>query len=183
MKDMFFYDIGYYTHEESWFFQVMHEKKFSKTQLEKMVLSCIPILVENLLDSQLSSRDGDTGKDWKEDPYFIGSNLSLRFPDLMSGCYISPRKRTPSLSDVLCERFGFSPVKFQATYSRFGWGNILASDWEGHDGDEKAKARLTKVVRATFEDYLEKHPEVKDGFDIGDVKEFFEKLHREATGE
>lgn len=180
---MFVYSIGYYSFEESHYFQMMHEERFSEEQLEEKVLACLPDLVKRIWNDKLYNDWMDPDDDERA-VHVAQSRLRIDFPDVMRGCYAcSDEEIKASLEDLLCERFGFIPVVFETTYHRFGWGDLVAGDWDYEDHDEAARARLVAAVRSSFTEYIEQHPDLRDRFGFTDVAEFVDRLHKSRCGD
>ena len=182
---MFAYEIGYYSHEESHYIQLMHEERFSAEQLETMVLACIPDSVERVWDNSLDPDIADLDDDY--DKYYGAERaqieaakfrLRIDFTDLMRGVYDHDKESyVASLTGLLRERFGFTPFAFEATYIRWGWGDLVAGDWDYDDPDKDARANLVATVRASLTEYVARHPEVKERFGIEDIDSFIQKLN------
>ena len=178
---MFIYNIGYYSREESEYFQVMHEERFTEEQLEGKVLACIPDLVERIWDDKLREEWIDPDDD-ERTVSVAQSKLKVDFPDVMTGYYLN-WKDSISLRDLLCERFGFIPVVFEASYNRWGWGDLVTGDWDHEDHDESARSRLVSAVRMAFADYVERHSDLRERFGFTDTSEFVDRLHRYRCGD
>lgn len=182
---LYAYEIGYYSHEESHYIQLMHEERFSAEQLEEMVLALVPEIAERVwddsLDPDLRDLDDDYSDIYPPDRARLEaarSRLRIDFPDLMRGVYESDAERyVSSLRSLLCERHGFQPLTFEASYTRWGWGDLVAGDWDYEDHDEAARSRLVAATHSALRGYLERHPEAKERFGITDVDEFIKLLH------
>jgi len=96
------YNIGYGTHEESESTQMLHKRKFSKSELRDIVAKATIEAAKEYFESE------------------FGSDEHLSFQQI----YDSVIKQM--------KKMGFKEAKFEAEFSIFGWPNLLdEKDWEG----------------------------------------------------
>lgn len=107
------YSIGYNSHEESEYWQYMHENDYTKEELAEIVEACIYDTLEHFadhpknkqsLDNVWIGREGPTGQD------VMGHH---------------------SFHEALIGR-GFEKIQFMSTFSIFGWPSCIdKEDWDG----------------------------------------------------
>lgn len=105
------YKIGYYSHEESDYVELQHEKKFSDDELTEMIADATV----------------ETIKKMKQ----IDNDYTHSFRDIFED---------PGLIQYLIEKFGFKRIEYELCINIFGWGSVFdKSDWKGDRGDHLDK--------------------------------------------
>ena len=173
---MHIYEIGYFSHEESHYIQLMHEEKFSSEQLEEKILACVPDIAGRIWDDSLAPVYDDI-YEGQTPARAAKSRLRVDFPALMRGVYDDDREgHIGTLRDLLCERFGFVPLVYDAGYYRWGWGDLISGDWDYEDPDADVRARLVGTVRDALREYLGRHPETLERFGVADAEQLIEMI-------
>ena len=173
---MHIYEIGYFSHEESHYIQLMHEEKFSQEQLEEKILACVPDIVKRIWDDNLDPEYTDLDEGL-EPPSAAKSRLRIDFPAIMGGVYDHDKEDLVStLRQLLCERFGFVSLTYDAAYYRWGWGDLISGDWDYEDPDADVRARLAGTVRDALREYLGRHPEILERFGVADAEQLIGML-------
>ena len=114
---MYLYSLGYGTCEESDYRQYHHEKKFTSEALQEIVKECIIETIEH-----------HAGKFNEEGfhNYLHVSESGPTFQHIFDDEFYQQR---------LASR-GFTPVKFEASFSVFGWASAIdMTDWSGHTSE------------------------------------------------
>jgi hypothetical protein len=144
---MFLYDIGYHSCEESDYIQLWHEKKFTQNDLTNMICEAV-----------LETVKAERAKDPKayihnfEDVYSFAMN---------SGGVIT----------YLLEHFGFKEVKFQESWTCFGWASIFEKkDWDTYKDKNDP---MYKIV-----EYMNKHGYTWKDDSVLSKRNKMERLHR-----
>ena len=127
---MYCYEIGYGTCEESEYRQYFHKEKYSSDELDFIVLGCLKVA----LPAELK----------KTRELYDGRDEFLKKMDI----------RDPSVQDLFNNEFraalkdaGFNGVKFEASYSVFGWGSSIKPEvWSEYRSDKTV--RLCKALKA-----------------------------------
>lgn len=128
------YKIGYYSHEESDYVELQHEKKFSDNELTEIIAEATVETIKKM------KRVGDSTHDFQD-----------VFED-------------PSLVQYLIEKFGFKLIEYELYRSVFGWGSVFdKTDWKG-DRNNLLDKITEAVNKAGFtrkdDDYLRKDDEL-----------------------
>lgn len=136
---MNFYEIGYYTYEESEFIQLQHDATFSENELEEMII--------------LIAKDAATlGRDYypKNQDNIVGELIAWE-DYKMPKHQINYASINWAVGRLLCERYGFSPLPIIASWHVQGWNNIYKPSWlEGHTADNDAD-RIKRFSEAVNE--------------------------------
>lgn len=132
---MHLYDVGYHTCEESAYTQYRHELSFSEEELAGFVEDCL----EEALKKRLAYKEKYMGR--------------LTFQELMSEAVIWPKgAKEPinvNLFNLAMRSRGFTPARFTASYSTFGWSSaVKPGDWSSTNGNGqfKLQERLTAIM-------------------------------------
>ena len=108
---IFYYQIGYYTEEESDFTVLMHTEEFSSQDISDMVKDAIVTLYSELFTMRR-----------QRIPL-----VSLSFKDIYHGTLGDPTK---NLISWLIDNKGFQPLNFTLKWHTFGWADVLdEKDW------------------------------------------------------
>lgn len=122
------YKIGYYSHEESDYVELQHEKKFSDNELSDMIAEATVETIKKM------KRAG---------------NYTHNFQDIFS---------EDSLIQYLIEKFGFRRIEYELNWNIFGWASIFdKADWK-EDRDDRLDKITEEVNKTGFsredDDYL-----------------------------
>ncbi|MCL2115761.1 MAG: hypothetical protein FWH29_06035 [Methanobrevibacter sp.] len=98
---MYYYNIGYYTFEESEHTQLIHEKKFVSNELKEIVEEAYIAIIQ---DKEM----------WEK-------NELLR---------VTIQNLNQYVIEYLVNNKGFRKIKFQAEWNGFGWANLFEEDWK-----------------------------------------------------
>lgn len=111
---MYFYEVGYHSHEGSSYRQFTHERELSREGFLSAVRDCMLV--------SLRSEDGP--------------KLEDEFPTEFSTVL-----RRPAFTEAMKDR-GFALLEFTEGFNVFGWASATDSDdWECHvDSEQKALA-------------------------------------------
>lgn len=140
---MYFYRLGHYSPEDSGEICLVHNKKFSKAQFQKLVFEAAPAAVRKYLKKELALAK-------KFDFHVDG----VRFAELW-----------PFISKEMIRQYGFQEMKFQADFFGFGWQDISEEDlasWQKYRGEETTK--LVKHLQKEFPwlaDFIEQEKKAK----------------------
>ena len=116
---MYLYKIGYTSCEESGFWDLWHEQKFTQDDLTNMIAEAIIALKPQI---------------HKDDEEYT-DNLQE---------YFEHYKRE-NIASWLIENKGFKSVDFQEIWSAFGWASVFdINDWESYR-DETDKKLVAKI--------------------------------------
>lgn len=132
---MYFYDVGYQTYEDSDAVVLGHSKKFSRTQLEKMIFAVLP----SILDAHIEKDEESKQKlydHYQQSFVTTGSKSCIVFSDIYE-----------QISDALCKQYGFTKISFATRYHVFGWANLLSKkDWLHERNYDDNLIRLTEML-------------------------------------
>ncbi len=123
------YKIGYYSHEESDYIELQHEKKFSDEELTEMISEYTVEIIKKM----------------KQDDYVHSFQDIFNYGD-------------HGIIKYLKEKYGFKDIEYELSWTVFGWASIFdKSDWEG-DRDNHLEKITDAVNNAGFtrndDDYL-----------------------------
>ena len=128
---MYIYNFGYGSYEDSVYYQLYHEEKYSEDEFREILhRATVYVLLRHLEEQEEHLDKGDE--------------------DLV---YFSPRYENlvRDIRDILISDFGFSKLKFEAEVYYFGWANILTKgDWsrEQNSNNEKLTEYLAENLKA-----------------------------------
>ncbi len=133
----FNYKIGYYSHEESDYVELQHEKKFSDDELTEMIADAT---VETIKKMKIT---GDETHSF-QDIFNYGND---------------------NLVQYLIEKFGFKTIEYELNWSVFGWASLFdKTDWKW-DRDNSLDKITEAVNKAGFtrkdDDYLREDDELR----------------------
>lgn len=110
------YKIGYYSHEESDYVELQHDKKFSDNELTEMIADTTVETIKKMKQTDNDYRH--SFQDIFEDSNFV---------------------------QCLIEKFDFKRIEYELCINIFGWGSVFdKSDWKGDRGDHLDK--ITDIV-------------------------------------
>ena len=138
---MNFYEIGYYTHEESEFIQLQHEATFSEDELEEMIISVAKEATSLSREVLLKDVDNILGEvtDREED---------YKTPkDFMNYAIVNW-----AVGRLLCTKYGFSPLIITSSWYVQGWNNVYKPTWLEHHSSEGDSKRITRFSKAVGEE-------------------------------
>ena len=146
---MYIYNVGYGTCEESEFWQLLHEKKFTAKQLNKIIEDCILEVLVQIADP-------------------TSEYEHLRSPSFQH--IMNDRDRSDKYENRFLKAMedqGFQKIKFEQEWSVFGWASALdKDDWKGHtDKDQKA---LTNRI---YKQFIKKRPNYENELKMGVANE------------
>lgn len=111
------YKIGYYSHEESNYVELQHEKQFNDDELTEMVAEATVETIKKM------KRAGDRVHDFQHVFDNEGSNIA----------------------QYLIEKFGFKYIEYELCWRAFGWASIFdKTDWKDDRGNHLDK--ITDIV-------------------------------------
>lgn len=127
---MHIYSIGYGTYEESEYEQFYHQKKYTKSQLSKLVHKAVTKVLEDMM---------------KDKPSYVHED-GPTFQDIFH-----------KVCEKL-ESMGFERVKFDAEWKCFGWSSLCIDNWKGQDDSENIAMRkaIPKKLRASVMELAKK---------------------------
>lgn len=131
------YKIGYYSHEESNYVELQHEKKFSDEELTEMISEYTVYIIKIM----------------KQNDDYIHS-----FQDIFNS-------GDQGIIQYLKEKYGFNDIEYELFWSVFGWASIFdKSDWKG-DRDNHLEKIADVVNKAGYtrndDDHLRWYDEVE----------------------
>lgn len=129
------YNIGYYSYEESQYWQFYHEEDYTEKQLNKIVFEC-------LWEGYLVEKEKNSKFEWAEDQ-------PISYSDMFGYG-----------REVFCEEMekrGFKQVEYAKTVSMFGWSSPESSTWGSNSKDP--------VMRSAKRFFKKKIKELKNGKD------------------
>ena len=105
---MHLYKIGYYSPEESNYFELRHKNKYTDEELHKIVMEAIASVLSHIVSSN------------NEHDVCISKEFGLSYQEI------------DDLTIKELEKVGFEPITYQAEWACFGWQSIIDEDhWEG----------------------------------------------------
>ncbi len=124
------YKIGYYSHEESDFVELQHDKKFSDDELTEMIAKTTVDIIKKMKKV---------------------NDQTHNFQDIFNS-------EDHSIIQCLIEKFGFKSVEYELYWSVFGWASVSdKTSWKG-DRDNRLDKITDVVNKAGFtrkdDDYL-----------------------------
>lgn len=154
---MYYYNIGYFSFEDSGYVQLVHSKKFTEEEFNEMVYICFGDVIKKIkkeiampieeLEKYYSDKDND------EDYIFwhcdYNNKISLCFMDIYR--YIAY---------MLCKNFGFEYLKFEADFSIFGWDNLNDKEDNYRSNnpiDSEKEKKLRDIINENLAD-IQIHP-------------------------
>jgi hypothetical protein len=147
---MFFYRLGYWSHEDTGWICLFHTTEFSDEEFEDMVLQVTPDAVKRFNEE----RNAEYIEDCKE------NGVEPETSHLTATAQFSDTYR--SVAEELCKRFGFVDVSnFTAKYSLFGWVEPLDKEvgWEGEKNPQDQ--RYIDRVRTGCPELIEMHDKIE----------------------
>lgn len=126
---MYVYELGYGSYEDSGYIQLFHEEKFTQEEFEQKIQSSVKDALIRYIDKE---DDGVVYRGHDSNPH-IG----------FSGFYTY-------IAEILCEQCGFSIVEFQATFSLFGWDDLIAGDGFNREEEEPGHQAIIKLVQDAY---------------------------------
>lgn len=126
---MYAYQIGYYSFEDSNYLQLLHKKKFNRQQFENRIQSCVKEALACYLKDQPNGVV----------PRRHDANARITFNDLH--VYIS---------NILCQKHGFIPIKFQSSFSLFGWDDMVDPVGWRSETDGQSQKNMASIVRQCY---------------------------------
>lgn len=152
---MFFYNVGYGTCEESEYWQFTHKGLYTEAELEQIVQDCmLEVLVKAAKPkAKWSHQRSPKIQDVMGDSHGIRKNGELL--------------RIENRFLMAMERRGFKQVKFDRTISLFGWASCLdPKDWRSYTCPEQRK--FVKTLRSRF---LKARPNYLKDLKVGEASE------------
>lgn len=127
---VYHYNIGYHSYEDSEYHILCHEKLFSEDELEDLITAATIRVLEGGLKGKYSIRLYCSGPSFED---IIGDVVK-----------------------ELIEKDGFTPLKFDANWSCFGWPSlIIDNDW-GRQRDENLNNISSKIPQDLKDKIMEK---------------------------
>lgn len=118
---MYFYRIGFYSYEESNYLVVFSEKKYTKEEFNKLVIDiAAPIVLEQQKKNVLQVEE-DIAEFKKENLKYDAESMR---ENAKSVTWDSVYRE---VAEVLCLKYGFNMLEYQAEFSLFSWSNIIGS--------------------------------------------------------
>jgi len=117
VDDIFTYNVGYHSYEESEYTQLLHSEEFTEQQLLEWVTEAIIQIMR------------ESGR--------------KRYSKKFEGWYEYLHSR---VIDYLVENKGFKELKFQASFSLFGWSSIFTDNWGKQVSDDNMSV-IRRAVR------------------------------------
>ena len=146
---MYFYSIGYYSHGDSGYKQLAHDKKFSKEEFEEIIFKSVPFVIEKIKEDMLKPFC-DQNYDCYYDAYH--EILTVRFEAIYN-----------IIACALVENFEFKHLQFAAKFHLFGLPNMMIENDLDNEEDELYKA-LSEKIREGLQN-IEMHPEHYEKFE------------------
>ncbi len=109
---MHIYQIGYFTHEESEYVQLSHKRLLCEGELSAMIESVAADAVRHTLHTYHNPYK-QSAEQWLD---------GLQYQEVQE-----------HVARLLCERHGFKPVEFTATWEVQGWSSVVKPDWGAPD--------------------------------------------------
>ena len=98
---MYYYNIGYYTFEESEYTQLIHKKKYSNNELKEIV-------EEAYISIMKDKKIGEKRERYETRIQIVN----------------------PELIEYLINNKGFNKIEFHAEWCVFGWAHLFEEDWK-----------------------------------------------------
>lgn len=133
---MYFYEIGYGSHEESDVVYLMHKRAFKQHQFNKAILECSIAAAEARYDSIGESYDEYS----KEEPgKWDRDTICITYADIYQ-----------DVADLLCERYGFQRVPVRYRFWAWGWSDLRSIYKEKHGGRLQRKIARAVVSKLGY---------------------------------
>lgn len=114
MKKIYFYEVGYWSYEESPVNILTNEKYFTQEQFNELVSDCALKVYDSKNNEQLNSiREHNDKADDELD------KLEVTFDTIRFG-----------IIEMLILEFGFKELEISASFVPFGWASIEIKDWK-----------------------------------------------------
>lgn len=124
---MYRYKIGYWSHEDSFFVELEHDKKFTEEDLTGMICEAIIWVVRELA---------------KRDVYIHN------FSDAMMPHCSQPHDIIIDVPTFLVKQRGFRATQYEADWSVFGWPSLFHKDDWGEQRTDRLND-ITDFINAT----------------------------------
>jgi len=154
---MFIYDVGYGTYEESENIQVMHEKRFTEKQFNKIIEDCLLAVLIKI------------GKPKSK----FNHEREPSFQELLTKMSFKKNRKTGEgeryhyfMKEL--EKQGFREVQFEQKWSVFGWASAInPKDWMDKYSVGSEREKLARRLRRRL---FKERPTYKDHLKIGENK-------------
>ena len=151
---MYSYNFGYGSYEDSDFYQITHEEKYSDDEFQEILHEAILKAICHFLKQR---SNGVTREDTppevleklsEEDKEYSDIHFSGYFDCAFSFAHGSLLKY---VHIVLIRDYGFEPLVFQAKWGCFGWANFLADNWKQEtDSEASSMYRAREYIKKRF---------------------------------
>jgi hypothetical protein len=128
-KIMYIYELGYGSYEDSEYTQLSHEEEFTQEEFEEKIQASIKDALIRWIDKE---EDGVIYRMHEANPHIGFDRLHT---------YVS---------EILCEKFGFAKLEFQAKFSLFGWDDLLKGDGFNRAEEEPGHKAIIKLVQDAY---------------------------------
>ena len=110
------YNIGYYSHEESSYVQLIHDQKYSETEFKNIIFKAVENVLRKMKDKEIE----------------------------LIPLYFSFQSIFDNVIEELINSFGFRKLEYTASWDCFGWPSILnEKDWPN---DRESLKELTEYL-------------------------------------
>lgn len=120
---MYKYKIGYYSEEDSHYFEVEHDLKFTEDQITMMVIQASKEIAPKLLAIDAKEKN----KRYTKEEMEVGMcSPDVDFQDL----FYHYENGILTIETWLIKNRGFKVVEYEASWSVFGWASVFdKEDW------------------------------------------------------
>ena len=155
--ELYTYKVGYSSYEDSAYWELKHEKKFTEKQFNKIVEECLLAVLIKIASPK-------ERWDHRREPSFA-TLLTEREERVNKK---TKKKQYLPIFLYEMEKHGFEIMEFEQSWNIFGWPSaIKPGDWDGKYRD-KERYNLTRRLRRKL---FAAKPKYKDHLKIGLAKE------------
>ena len=129
MNKPYFYEVGYYSPEDSNYTTLTSLAHFTQDEFDKLILLCVPDAVKNYIEHEEEKHEEFGGWTYRKMKFYVLHKYII---------------------DVLIKKYSFTPLKLDAEYSVDGWDELSIKDDRYSEDDRYSK--LNDLVIETCEE-------------------------------
>jgi hypothetical protein len=134
---MYYYEVGYYSMEDSGVQMLMHKRSFRKHQFNAMIFESSLEAARRYYADKL--QEGE--ERLKRGNVMHPLRLTKDFIDIRLDELYSP------IADIMCEKYGFEKPKVKAKFWGFGWSDLRkTNDWK--ENRSRLQRKISKAIVA-----------------------------------
>lgn len=144
---VFFYEVGYYSYEDSGFYQIYHTHRYSPEDFEKLVIE----VALQVIEAKMPEENEHLSRYLDYDPAKDDSGYHRRIAEeAAQGWNFTFSEIYSGIVKVLCANYGFKQIKFSARYSIDGWSRLREEKAAFNAEGDPIYDRISQAIKDKF---------------------------------